>query len=72
MIANDNNGNRFWGLDSIAHVKSCFILGGGQHSTVVAFTLPDPTEPGSIPGVPEIFSEKKLSMFPRLIDSAAA
>ena len=55
MIANDNNGNRFWGLDSIAHVKSCFILGGEGvgHSTVVAFMLPDPAVPGSLPGVPE-------------------
>ena len=44
----------------------------GQHSTVVAFMLPDPAAPGSIPGIPKFFSEKKLSMLPRLNDSAAA
>ena len=32
----------------------------------------DPAAPGSNPGVPEIFSEEKLSMLLRLIDSAAA
>ena len=32
---------------------------GGQHSTVVAFALPDAAAPGSIPGVPEIFFEMK-------------
>ena len=49
---------------------------GGRYSTVVAFALPDPADPGSIPGVPEIFSEmifrQKLSMLPGLIDGVVA
>ena len=43
---------------------------------MVAFALPDPADPGLIPGVPEIFSEmifrQKLSMLPRLIDGVVA
>ena len=27
----------------------------GQHSTVVAFALPDPAAPGSNPGIPDFF-----------------
>ena len=37
-----------------------FFGGGGRHSTVVAFTLPDPAAPGSIPCVPKIFPRKKI------------
>ena len=38
----------------------------------LAFLLPDPATPGSIPtAFPKIFQKKKLLMLPRLINGAA-
>ena len=50
-----------------------FFRGAAQHSgSVRASGATDPAAPGLNPGVPKKFSEEKLSMLLRLIDSAAA
>ena len=46
------------------------INGGGLHSIMDSVLAMHPAAPGSIPGVPKIFSE--FLMLPRLTDSAAA
>ena len=56
--------------------KTVFSHMGGSIAQWLAFALPDPAAPGLIPDVPDffprIFSEKTLSMLPRLTDSAGA
>ena len=41
---------------------------GGQHSTEVAYLLPDPASPALIPSLPKKNSQKKLSMLLRFIN----
>ena len=48
-------------------------MGGGPHSTMNRVLASHPAAPGLNPGVPEMFSEKRiLSILPRSIEGTAA
>ena len=52
------------------NIKEQNVLIGGSIALWLAYLLPDPAAMDSIPSIPEIFPEEKLSMLLRLINSA--